>query len=413
MSMVTGLLGVGGGAGGSGFDAPQEGVTVAKTREGAQQQLQQQQAFSQAANPYAIGAMGSQNALLNQLQAGANGEGPNPALAQLNQTTAQNVANQAALMASQRGASSNPGLMARQAARQGANTQQQAAGQAATMQAQQQQAYQQQLAQQQAQMVGQGQAALNASQNAANQIYSTASGLQGNMNQGNASLAQTNMQGGQGVIGGLMRMSGGAASAPGGANGGMAGRDFANYKYADGGEVLYSGPGAMSAGNATQQADQSGKEALYKGASSFGKYLHSAGDKSDPSDAFNASSSPNVSQIQPGMPGMQAPVQPFSGGGKVPAMVSAGERYLKPQDVEKVKKGANPMKVGEKIPGKPIVGGAKNSYANDVIPKDLDEGGIILPRSVTQSKNPEWAAHKFVKAHMAKGGLVPKLKGKK
>ena len=93
-------------------------------------------------------------------------------------------------------------------------------------------------------------------------------------------------------------------------------------------------------------------------------------------------------------------------GGKVPAMVSPGEKYLKPQDVEKVKRGANPMKVGETIPGKPRVGGAKNSYANDTVPKTLDEGGIVLPRSVTQSKNPEWAAHRFVKAYMAQGGKV-------
>ena len=51
---------------------------------------------------------------------------------------------------------------------------------------------------------------------------------------------------------------------------------------------------------------------------------------------------------------------------------------------------------GEKIPGKPKVGGAKNDYANDTVPKTLNEGDIILPRSVTQSKNPHWAAHKFV-----------------
>jgi hypothetical protein len=83
-------------------------------------------------------------------------------------------------------------------------------------------------------------------------------------------------------------------------------------------------------------------------------------------------------------------------GDPVPAMVSPGEKYLNPRDVQKVKSGANPMEVGEKIPGKPKVGGAKNSYANDTVPKTLEEGGIVLPRSVTQSKHPHWAAHKFV-----------------
>jgi hypothetical protein len=68
----------------------------------------------------------------------ARGEGPNPAQAMLNNATGQNVANQAALMAGQRGAAGNVGLMARQAAQQGAATQQQAAGQGAQMQAQQQ-----------------------------------------------------------------------------------------------------------------------------------------------------------------------------------------------------------------------------------------------------------------------------------
>jgi hypothetical protein len=90
-------------------------------------------------------------------------------------------------------------------------------------------------------------------------------------------------------------------------------------------------------------------------------------------------------------------------GGKVPALVSPGERYLPPKEVAKVVKGQkSPMEAGEKIPGKPKVGGAKNSYANDTVPKTLEEGGIVLPRSVTQSKNPEWAAHKFVRDVMAK-----------
>jgi len=99
-------------------------------------------------------------------------------------------------------------------------------------------------------------------------------------------------------------------------------------------------------------------------------------------------------------------------GGKVPAMVSPGEKYLSPRDVKKVERGANPMEVGEKIPGKPRVKGAKNSYANDTVPKTLEEGGIVLPRSVTQAKHPHWAAHKFVSAIMAKNGKMPPKKSK-
>lgn len=80
---------------------------------------------------------GQQQALANQLQGVANGTGPNPAMAQLNQSTGQNIAAQSAMMASQRGAGANVGLMARQAAQQGAATQQAAVGQGASMQAQQ------------------------------------------------------------------------------------------------------------------------------------------------------------------------------------------------------------------------------------------------------------------------------------
>lgn len=104
---------------------------------------QQQQAFGMQQNLAqqlaAQGGLQNQQNVFNQLQGIASGTGPNPALAQLNQATGNNIANQAALMASQRGANANAGLMARQAAMQGGNLQQQAVGQAATMQAQQQQ----------------------------------------------------------------------------------------------------------------------------------------------------------------------------------------------------------------------------------------------------------------------------------
>lgn len=83
------------------------------------------------------GVAGQQASTAAQLQGIANGTGPNPALAQLNQATGQNVSNQAALMAGQRGAGANVGLLARQAAQQGASTQQQAVGQAAILQANQ------------------------------------------------------------------------------------------------------------------------------------------------------------------------------------------------------------------------------------------------------------------------------------
>ena len=113
---------------------------------GVQGALNQQQGLTTALNPQVGTAVGNQNALANQYLAMSQGQGPNPALAQLAQTTGQNVANQSAEAAGQRGASSNVGLLERQAAQTGAATQQAAAGQAATTEAQQQIAAQNNLA---------------------------------------------------------------------------------------------------------------------------------------------------------------------------------------------------------------------------------------------------------------------------
>jgi len=94
-------------------------------------------------------------------------------------------------------------------------------------------------------------------------------------------------------------------------------------------------------------------------------------------------------------------------GGKVPALVSPGERYLPPKEAEKVAKGKkDPMKAGQKIPGKPKFPG--NDYRNDTVHKNLEEGGIVLPNSIMQAKHPHWEAHKFVSAIMAKNGKLPK-----
>jgi hypothetical protein len=100
----------------------------------------------------------------------------------------------------------------------------------------------------------------------------------------------------------------------------------------------------------------------------------------------------------------------FAKGGKVPAMVSPGEVYLPPSKVKEVKsKGNKPgdaIKTGEKIPGKAKVKG--NSYANDTVHKNLEEGGLVIPKSVMESKDPAKESAKFVAAYMARGGIVPR-----
>ena len=314
----------------------------------------------------------------------ASGQGPNPAQAMLANATGANVANQAALMASQRGAGANAGLMARQAAMQGANTQQQAAGQGAAMQAQQSlgalnnmgQMAGQQVGQQQAATAGMTEAQLAEQQNLLNAIAQQNNariGMQSNVNNVNANLAGGVMQGQGALIGAAAK--GAMMMAPGGMvdpNIGASQPEMAPLKAIDQSAL------AKSMGDVGSQA---------------GSYLKNYFGSSTPSTPVN----PMGGGMTPG------PMRPMiAQGGAVPALVSPGEKYLSPQAVQQVKQGANPMKTGETIPGKPKVSGAKNDYANDTVKKTLQEGGIVLPRSVTKSKNPDKNAEAFVAAVLAK-----------
>lgn len=93
----------------------------------------------------------------------------------------------------------------------------------------------------------------------------------------------------------------------------------------------------------------------------------------------------------------------FSKGGQVPAMLSPGERYLPPSEAKAVVQGKeSPLKAGQEVPGKAKVKG--NSLKNDTVPATLEEGGIVIPRSIMQSKDAAKKAAAFVAAH---------LKGKK
>lgn len=134
--------------------------------QGAQGALGQQQGVANTLTGQLNQGADTQGQLSQMLMNEAQGQGPNPAQAQLNQNTGQNIAQQAALMAGQRGAGTNAGLLATQAAQQGAATQQQAVGQGATLGAQQQLAAQGQLQSLAGTQVGQGQAAVQGVNNA-------------------------------------------------------------------------------------------------------------------------------------------------------------------------------------------------------------------------------------------------------
>lgn len=141
--------------------------------------------------------------LAQQLQLQAQGGGPNLANAQLQQATGQNVANQAALAAGQRGASSNVGLIARQAGQQGANIQQQAAGQASINRLQQQIQAQQTLGGvlgTQGSLANQNYGISQSGQAAQNNAIT---GNTGNMNQVGSAQAGQNAQLNQNILGGV------------------------------------------------------------------------------------------------------------------------------------------------------------------------------------------------------------------
>jgi hypothetical protein len=504
LGFVSGLLGTAGGANGSGFAAPASAnilnpTTVAQANtayQGNQDALSQQQAFLNATQ--AQNGLGNQSSVYNQLQGVTNGTGPNPAQAQLAQATGANVANQAALMAGQRGAGQNAGLIARQAAQQGANTQQQSAGQAATLQAQQSlnalnaqgsiantQAAQQAAAtgaNTSAQQGEQGQILGGiASQNTANV------GMQSNINTANASLA-SNAQSQQGNM--LGNLAGGLGSAmttlaplammaaEGGkvpsrqmmANGGgayMQAPDMTDSQWNTVATVPQQTPVAPNASISSMtpstgpksnvgksfatNADGTPKQGMSLAGSvigtAIGKGLNSLFGSSTPSSTTSedyygksasegdspirteaeqemdkqAASDPSVNLMgpQPSTAGQTTQDQSFdpdkayaAKGGKVPAMVSPGEQYIPPEELKAVKEGKkDPLKAGERIPGEPEYPG--NDYRNDIVPKTLKEDGLVIPNEVMQSKNPHWAAMRFVQQHMAQGGRVMPSKPKK
>lgn len=304
----------------------------------------------------------NQNSFAQALQNQMNGGGPNLANSLLANATGQNVSNQAALMASQRGAGSNAGLIARNAARQGAENQQTAAGQASVNRQQQQLGAQSQLGNVYGQ-IGQEQG----------NRFSTLAGEQKDQNNAtvgatnaanslNNQIAQNNQQVGMSVIQGV-----GSAAAGGMGGGGGAGAMKGAFG-AEGGEI-----------------DQSGFESPINYSSELPDHLK------DVSELYHPHMSHN-----------------YAKGGKVQAvkaMVSPGEKVLEPKDVKMVKGGkVNPMEVGKTVPGKPKVPGPVNSYANDIVPKNLKVNSIVLPRSVTQSKDPAKDAAKFVQAILDKQG---------
>lgn len=381
------------------------------------------------------GLSGQQQSLAGQYQNIAAGQGANPAQAMLNNATGQNIASQAALMASQRGAGANVGLMARQAAQQGGALQQQAVGQGAQLQAQQQlaalqglgqqqqaiggtqqaiagiggqqlgaqQAQQQALAAQSSQQVGQQMGAtttLNQAQqanqqallNAMNQQNQNKVTMQGNINSANANLKSTGMQGTQGLIGGVLN---GAGAALGMAKGG-------EVSLADGGAVAPVAPMAVAP-----------TEPIVGPQSSFGKFLAGWGNGTPTSNsgmAFNmAPANSGAAQVQQGATNFGQGLGKMMNRPKSvePGQTMAGpDAAAMPMDTMVAAKGGLAKDGGHVAAKGPEQKAVKkgDSYANDKVPAILSEGEVVIPRSVMQSKDPAKGAADFVARVMAKRG---------
>lgn len=385
MGFVSDILNAGNGSGfkaqGANIATPVSTQQTNLAYNQSQDALYQQQAFLNALQGQnGIGnqsnVFNQQQQLANQLQTQAQGGGPNPALAQLNMATGQNVANQAALMAGQRGAGGNVGLMGRQAAMQGASAQQQAAGQAAVLRANQQLAAQNALQQQQnmmgglaTQQVGQQANAQNALvqgyQNQQNSLLN-AMGQQNNamiQNQSNVNSANAEMaKGGQGLQGKIL----------GGLTGGV-GTVLGQVFKAEGGEIeAPSGPSSF-----------------------FGKFLSGVQNGlGDAQTGFNSLGS-NLGKIA---------YNAFNPLVQHSNMIQPGAADLGQQGIGMAANGgAIDFSSGGKLPGKAEVVG--DSYANDKVPILGSPGEIMLPRSVTMHKNAPEKAAEFVRAIMAKKGM--------
>ncbi len=374
--------------------------------------------------------LSQQQGTANQLQGIANGTGPNPAQAALNQSTGQNIANQAALMAGQRGAGANVGLMARQAAQQGAATQQQAVGQGATMQAQQElgainalTGQQQAMGATNTNIAGIGSGLTAAQQAAINAQYGQGAGVVGQMQnqQGmNAGIAN-NMVGNQigasnqnvqqnlantgqqyGVIQGVNNANVAAQGNVNTANAGLAGQRQSDQGGLVGG--LMQGAGQIgakyiggklfdtTATNAATDGKLVGAEEGGGAAAGAGGIAGEAGGDAV-GDTAEGIAEAGATAARGGMVGPASSfVQhvhksrsvPMAHGGMTRDFRDGGGVKASSPDEKAKKKG--------------------NSYSNDRIPAVLSEGEVVIPRSIMQSKDPARSAADFVSKVLAKRG---------
>lgn len=325
---------------------------------GAQNALAGQQSMTNTLQPQVGSAVQNQNALANQYAAMARGQGPNPAQNQLAQATQGNVANQAALMAGQRGSSSNVGLMARQNAQQGAATQQQSAGQAATLGSQQQIAAQNNLASLANNQINQaGQANTNFSsqaqgeqgilQNANTGFNNTAVGMQSNINNVNSGTSSSN------------------AAATGKVGGGAL--NLVSSLFAEGGSV------------------------------DLGKFTPSPAENTPSASVASTSAPAASSDSSSGDGGMMSGLSDMMAKGGMIHSDHYKNHISSYFDTHNMKAGG-PVVAKDKSEKAKVAG---NSYSNDTIPALLSEGEVVIDRKTLADPGPIGQAARMLQAHLA------------
>lgn len=414
MSFIGGLFS---GSKGANFE-PEQATGIEQAQEMyrlQQQRLRDQQAFTKALAGQMPQALQQQAMLGEQLAGAVQGTGPSVAQRQLAEATGQNVAGLSAALAGQRGASANVGLTGRNIGQLGARSQQEMAQQASTLRAQEQIAARQQLAALTGQQVGALSEAQRQGIAGTQGAYQAEQQAIAERNRINAIIASGNQQFQAGLVGGLL--GAGASALKGGVGGGgganmAAGGEVTNENDDEEQDDFFSTfSKAMSAQKPSQNPNyQAGQMAGQAAGQAAGSALSSLFGKSVQGQTKGGYAGANLG-VQTQMPQVINPMPTaanigamklgLSHGGKVPAMVSPGEKYLPPSEVKKVAKGEkDALSAGKTIPGKAKVSG--DSYANDTVKATLQEGGIVIPRSVMQSDDPAEKARQFVAAVLAK-----------
>ena len=376
MGALGGFLGLNGGFNGTGaMLTPGTDVNqLGQANAGVQGALGNQQALLQALQGQ--NGIGNQSQVYGQLQNIAAGKGPNPAQAMLNQTTGQNVANQAALMAGQRGAGANAGLIARQAAQQGAGIQQNAAGQAATLQAQQA-------------MNAINSAGNIAGQQVGNQLAASQEAMRGQLAQqqalqnANAAYNQVQIEGAKGVQGGQQGAIGGLLGGAGGLLGLAEGGDVPSD--ASKGPQSYLGKflsGTANSMGTAQNPLQAGMSSFLSGVGKgVGKLL-------SPSEASPIQLGSQFNTPAPSLGVNAAPGQ--------------SSNFAMPKvTLPPMAKGGNvgsKLKGGGKVPGEAKKAG--NSYQNDTVKALLSPGEGVIDRETMQHPGAVGDAARFVMAYV-------------